>query len=136
MRLQNRGQLIRRQREHAGLTQTELAKLVGVSRANVSQWENGHHKMTFPHAYSLHELLDIPLDDLIDRDDVPVRWRRLYVQEPRAPGYLHPDEYSDEAQDIAYMWDRLADDDPVKQLVLRVLEKAHKGARRASRKTP
>jgi len=38
------GERIRLLREATGITQTDLAQLVGISRAAVSQWESGHAK--------------------------------------------------------------------------------------------
>lgn len=40
------GTALKRAREEAGLTQTELAKLLGVSFSSINRYENGHHEPT------------------------------------------------------------------------------------------
>lgn len=51
-------------RKGRGITQTELAQLLNVSQANISQWENGE---AMPRADKLPELakiLDCSIEDL------------------------------------------------------------------------
>ena len=40
------GNALREAREEAGLTQTEFAKLIGVSFSSINRYENGHHEPT------------------------------------------------------------------------------------------
>ncbi|MBR1711127.1 MAG: helix-turn-helix transcriptional regulator [Clostridia bacterium] len=40
------GAALKKSREEAGLTQTEFAKLLGVSFSSINRYENGHHKPT------------------------------------------------------------------------------------------
>lgn len=57
------GSIIRSARKAAGLSQTDLGKrLGGVSKAAVSQWEKGIHKITDEHRRQLSVALNIPLD--------------------------------------------------------------------------
>ena len=40
------GAALKKAREEAGLTQTELAKLLNVSFSSINRYENGHHAPT------------------------------------------------------------------------------------------
>lgn len=62
---------IRKFRELAKLTMSELAGKMGVSVATVSRWESG---VDFPAAYrlpALAEALDCTIDELYGRDSPP-----------------------------------------------------------------
>lgn len=55
-------------RKGRGITQTELAQLLNVSQANISQWENGE---AMPRADKLPELakiLDCSIEDLYTQE--------------------------------------------------------------------
>lgn len=55
------------QRKQAKITQAELARRLGVSQANISQWETGE---AFPRADKLPQLAEIlgcKIDDLFDK---------------------------------------------------------------------
>lgn len=58
---------IERQRKKSNITQSELAQMLGVSQANISQWETGE---AFPRADKLPQLAEIlgcKIDDLFDK---------------------------------------------------------------------
>ncbi len=57
-RLVDTGQL-RRVRHEAGLTQSEIAEVVGVSTASVCRWELGDVLLRSPHARKLTEVLGV-----------------------------------------------------------------------------
>ena len=59
---------IQAHRERLGLTQTELAKKLGVSQPAIAYWENG---VRTPNVYVLKKMAEIfgcPIDDLISDD--------------------------------------------------------------------
>lgn len=61
-------ELIRQIREYIGLSQTEMAKKIGVQFATINRWENGHSKPTRLAEESLFELceeLNVPVYDMI-----------------------------------------------------------------------
>jgi len=53
------GVILRRRRREFGLTQGQVARLVGVSRPAVCQWETGKCFPALPHTASLCELLHL-----------------------------------------------------------------------------
>lgn len=50
-------------REEKGMSQTELANLVGLKQTTISQYENGSRKPDLEKAKRLSDALDISLDD-------------------------------------------------------------------------
>lgn len=118
MDLLQRGNKIRYARKARKITQEDLAKLIGTSRVSVSNWEQGKTEIDLLNALSLSIELDLPIDDLVD--DIPVGFRRRYLQEP-GPDYLQPDEVSSEAADLAYMWDRIDEANPIKDLIYKTV---------------
>jgi SOS-response transcriptional repressor LexA len=58
------GSKIRELRERAGLTQTALAKAVGVSKAAVSQWESDETTPTGPNLVKCATILDVTAESL------------------------------------------------------------------------
>jgi len=54
-------------REDVGLTQRQLADLLGVTTTTISAWENGRHepRLTFAQTKLLTEVLKCSLDDLV-----------------------------------------------------------------------
>jgi transcriptional regulator with XRE-family HTH domain len=63
-----------RLRQAAGLTQQELAEILGVNRATVSLWENGRQvpQLTISQVKRLCSALGVQLDDLPDDFGRPV----------------------------------------------------------------
>lgn len=61
---------IKAQREKVGMSQTELAQKLHVTRQTVSRWENNQ---TIPNLDTLNDIsdeLDISLDDLLKHDNL------------------------------------------------------------------
>ncbi|QGG48957.1 helix-turn-helix transcriptional regulator [Heliorestis convoluta] len=56
------GQQIRQQRIQKGITQGELAKLIGCTSANICKMEKGDHRVRLIHVPTLANLLNIPLE--------------------------------------------------------------------------
>lgn len=61
----DRGRQIRDGRRKAGLTQEQLADLVGASQSLVSQWERGEKTPSADGFVKLAEVLDIPIGSLL-----------------------------------------------------------------------
>ena len=59
------GERIRQGRETKGLTQEELAEVVGVSRQAVSKWENGTSDPSTSNLCALAKLYGIPVEELL-----------------------------------------------------------------------
>jgi transcriptional regulator with XRE-family HTH domain len=55
---------IRKLRERAGLSQSDVAKLVGVQTATVSRWENDHDVPTLANRRRLARLFKVTLGEL------------------------------------------------------------------------
>lgn len=116
-----RGKLIRNRRQAMEWSQQELADRTGVSRNSVSYWESGTTiEIEFPHALELANHLNIEIDELVD--DIPVAWKRLYLQDPSEVYVAQPGDVSQAAQDIAYMWDRIDPTSPIKDLIRKTIE--------------
>ena len=61
-------ELVKQIRQYTGLSQTEMAKKIGVQFATINRWENGHSQPTRlagEGLYSLCEDLNIPVYDMI-----------------------------------------------------------------------
>lgn len=65
---------LKRARIEAGLTQKELAKLIGASRTAVSAWELGERNPSTEYVYMYQKILKLKKDyfcELYDNDFVP-----------------------------------------------------------------
>lgn len=60
--------IIRQAREAAGMTQEQLAAVVGVTQGAIAQWENGATHPSYLKLKPLAHALRITLDDLISED--------------------------------------------------------------------
>lgn len=58
---------IERQRKKSNITQSELAQMLGVSQANISQWETGEALPRADKLPQLAEILGCKIDDLFDK---------------------------------------------------------------------
>ena len=59
------GQRIRKTRKAHGLSQEQLAELVGISTTHMSHIETGNTKLSLPVLVSLAEALEVSTDDLL-----------------------------------------------------------------------
>ena len=59
------GDYIKKVRTEAGLSQSQLAQLLNVSREAVSKWENGHHMPDIAVLENLAEVLGVTVDTLL-----------------------------------------------------------------------
>ena len=64
---------VREQRAQRGLSQSELAAALGVSRQTVISIENGRYLPSLPLAFRLARVFGVPLERLFDPDDEEVR---------------------------------------------------------------
>ena len=62
---------IQKARKKAGLTQTELGRIIHVAPAAISQWENGITKPSNDNIVLLSEALNVSADYLLGRSDTP-----------------------------------------------------------------
>ena len=62
------GEKIREGRANLGITQTELAEKIGVSRQTLSKYETGESLPDIERCKLLAEVLDVSLDDLVNYD--------------------------------------------------------------------
>ncbi|WP_449279837.1 helix-turn-helix transcriptional regulator [Leucobacter sp. GX0328] len=58
--------LIKTVRAERDLTQTDVARLLGVTQATVANWESGKHDMKLPQAVEFAEQLSVPVEWLIE----------------------------------------------------------------------
>lgn len=63
---------IRELREEKGLTQKELAALIGNVQRNISNWENGSHEPDCESIVKLADVFGVSLDELFGRDTAAV----------------------------------------------------------------
>ena len=52
---------IRLARKKAGLTQEQLADKLGLTKGNISAWENGRHEASFAQLAAISELSGLPI---------------------------------------------------------------------------
>ena len=57
---------IKEARKAQNLTQGELAKILGVSQAAISQWENGLTEPGFEYLKQLSNVLNVTIDELVN----------------------------------------------------------------------
>ena len=55
-------------RQNSGLTQEDLAKIVGKSRVLVSQWESDDREITTEDIVKLSDYFNLPMDALVGKD--------------------------------------------------------------------
>lgn len=72
---------IRAMRERVGLTQQEVADMLGVKRSRYGDWETERREINFRDAIRLAELLDCSIEELAGREvpDTPVDEARLVL---------------------------------------------------------
>jgi transcriptional regulator with XRE-family HTH domain len=59
------GRLMRTRRESAGMTQGELARLVGMTRTSISNIESGRQKLQIHTLYDVARALEVPPEALL-----------------------------------------------------------------------
>lgn len=62
---------IRKLREEKGLTQEELAKILGISRATLASWETGRREPDFETTSKIAEFFGVSIDYLLGRTNNP-----------------------------------------------------------------
>lgn len=70
------GARIRRFRKLRGLTQQQLAEMIGISFQQVQKYEHGANKISFERLHKLCEIFEVPLDAWLEGD----------APRPAAPG--------------------------------------------------
>lgn len=58
---------LREIRKRAGLSQEDLARMVGVERSTVTKWESGQNAPALPTLAKLADVLGVSVDDLLGR---------------------------------------------------------------------
>ena len=61
------GKQIKRYREQAGLTQEQLAYVVGVTQENISQMENDKLGITVDKLHKICDALDVTITDILEQ---------------------------------------------------------------------
>lgn len=61
---------LRTARTQAGLTQSDLAKLVGLTKAAISRYESGLRRPPLDKAIQIARVFDQPVEDLFDLEEV------------------------------------------------------------------
>lgn len=56
-------------RKNAGITQVELAKIMGVTQGNVAAWETGRSMPTADKLPALAKVLGCKIDDLFEKGE-------------------------------------------------------------------
>lgn len=65
----NYAEAIKSQREASGLSQSALAKEVGISQQKISYYESGKHSPTIEDCIKLADFYGITLDELVGRNN-------------------------------------------------------------------
>jgi repressor LexA len=88
---------IRQLRKRAGYTQTELAKLIGVDRSAVAQWENDLSQPRMGNVRKLAEVLRTTTTAILDGEETPAegRFSRPFVR-LRPLGHVHAGSFAEE----------------------------------------
>ena len=67
----NIGLKIKSVRKKIGLSATDLAKKSGLSKQQISNWENGRRAITLESILKIQPILEVPLADLLCMENVP-----------------------------------------------------------------
>lgn len=59
---------LREIRKHRGITQVQLAEIIGVEQSTISQWETGRAQPSLKIAAKIAAALGCKIDDLIKED--------------------------------------------------------------------
>ncbi len=62
------GERLREERIERGLSQIELAVVIGVSKGIISLWENGLREPTLSNLLTLADYFELSLDELVGRN--------------------------------------------------------------------
>jgi len=68
-KIEHIGETIRNCRKDAGLTQPQLAKLIGVTHSAISLWENNINIPNVLACWLIADQLKISIDELVGRSD-------------------------------------------------------------------
>ncbi|BCD61726.1 repressor LexA [Nitratiruptor phage NrS-5] len=83
------GEIIRRAREKKGLSQEELAKILGVSRVAITNYELEKNPPTYENVKKLSEILDIPEQFLFDKSKtLDIIKKAIQDKDPDALSFL------------------------------------------------
>lgn len=72
-------------RQHAGLSQTRLAEMSGVTQGAIGHWENGKRIPGAPELYRLADALGVSCDEFRQPVGTPIRWKRKPPRPADAP---------------------------------------------------
>ena len=64
----NYGKELKAHRESKNISQSELAKIIGVNQATISLWEDNKRTPTIDNCVAMADFYEITLDELIGRD--------------------------------------------------------------------
>ena len=67
MNLQYKGPNVEYYRKQKGMTQEELAKLLGVVRSNIAQYERGSRSPSIPILIKMADIFGVTVDELVGR---------------------------------------------------------------------
>lgn len=59
-------------RESAGLSQSDLGRIIGASKHSISRWENGRRAPTLARVMSICRALGVSLDEMTGASGVPI----------------------------------------------------------------
>lgn len=74
----NYGFKLKNQREKAGLSQTQLAKLTGITQSSISRWEENKRTPSIENCVQLADFYGISVDEPI-KHEVKKNWRRILL---------------------------------------------------------
>ena len=77
------GPTIKKYREAAGISQTDLAKQLSASRPTIINWESGKTYPDLPNAQQLCEILNIPIHEILGTESPPAPLPQLPQDESR-----------------------------------------------------
>lgn len=63
------GSNLKNLRKENGLSQSAIAKRIGVTQQCVSEWEKGNMEPTLSNLWQLADLFNLPIDALVGRTD-------------------------------------------------------------------
>ena len=77
----NVGARLRSLRRERHLTQTELARQIGIQQSDLSRMEKGEYKVSLDNLFKILAVFDLGFDDLFDGQQAAVEPRRALSQE-------------------------------------------------------
>ena len=86
---------LKKLREDKGLSQTDFAKIIGLTRSAISMYELGKREPNLDTLEKFANFFNVSIDELIDKKNKPIKGKEEYIALHRLVDELHPEDVQD-----------------------------------------